>query len=84
MRAVIQRVKNAKVEIEQKVVGVIGPGLLIFLGVGEGDTEKDCDYLANKIGHLRIFADENGLMNHSVLEISGSVLVVSQFTLWAD
>ena len=84
MRAVVQRVKNAKVEIEQKIVGAIGSGLLVFLGVGEADTEEDCDYLANKIGHLRIFADENGLMNLSVLETSGSVLVVSQFTLWAD
>jgi D-tyrosyl-tRNA(Tyr) deacylase len=84
LRAVVQRVKNARVEIEQKIVGAIGHGLLIFLGVGEGDTEKDCDYLANKIGYLRIFADENGLMNRSVRETSGSVLVVSQFTLWAD
>jgi D-tyrosyl-tRNA(Tyr) deacylase len=84
LRAVVQRVKNAKVEIEQKIVGAIGSGLLVFLGVGEADTEEDCDYLANKIGHLRIFADENGLMNLSVLETSGSVLVVSQFTLWAD
>ena len=84
LRAVVQRVKNAKVEIEQKIVGAIGSGLLVFLGVGEVDTEEDCDYLANKIGHLRIFADENGLMNLSVLEISGSILVVSQFTLWAD
>jgi D-tyrosyl-tRNA(Tyr) deacylase len=84
VRAVIQRVKNARVEIEQKVVGAIGPGLLILLGVGEADTEKDCDYLASKSAHLRIFADENGLMNRSVLETAGSVLVVSQFTLWAD
>lgn len=84
MRAVVQRVKNARVEIAQKVVGEIGPGVLIFLGVGETDTEKDCDYLAHKIAHLRIFPDEKGLMNLSVLERSGAALVVSQFTLWAD
>jgi D-tyrosyl-tRNA(Tyr) deacylase len=77
-------VKNARVEIAQKVVGEIGPGVLIFLGVGETDTEKDCDYLAYKIAHLRIFPDEKGLMNLSVLERSGAALVVSQFTLWAD
>jgi D-tyrosyl-tRNA(Tyr) deacylase len=77
-------VKNARVEIAQKVVGEIGPGVLIFLGVGETDTEKDCDYLAHKIAHLRIFPDEKGLMNLSVLERSGAALVVSQFTLWAD
>jgi D-tyrosyl-tRNA(Tyr) deacylase len=65
-------------------VGVIGPGLLVFLGVGEDDSEKDCDYLANKIAHLRIFPDEMDLMNLSLMDTGKSVLVVSQFTLWGD
>jgi D-tyrosyl-tRNA(Tyr) deacylase len=84
MRAVIQRVKRAKVDVESETVGEIGEGLLIFLGIGEGDSEKDGDYLANKIAHLRIFSDEKGLMNLSVADTRGAVLVVSQFTLWAD
>ena len=84
MRAVIQRVKAARVEIEGAVVGEISKGLLIFLGVGENDTEKECEYMANKIINLRIFPDENDLMNLSMLDIKGSALVVSQFTLWGD
>ena len=84
MRAVVQRVKGARVEVDGKIVGEIGRGLLIFLGVGEGDSEKDCEYLANKIVHLRVFADEQGLMNLSLLEVEGAALVVSQFTLWGD
>ena len=71
-------------EVDGKIVGEIGRGLLIFLGVGEGDSEKDCEYLANKIVHLRVFADEQGLMNLSLLEVEGAALVVSQFTLWGD
>ena len=84
MRALVQRVKECTVKVKGKAVGVIGPGLLVFLGVGEDDSEKDCAYLANKIVHLRIFADENDLMNLSVLETRQSVLVVSQFTLCGD
>ena len=84
MRAVVQRVKESKVEVEGKRVGAIGPGLLIFLGVGEDDSEKDCDYLANKIVHLRIFPDREDLMNLSLIDTGGSALVVSQFTLWGD
>jgi D-tyrosyl-tRNA(Tyr) deacylase len=84
MRAVVQRVKESKVEVKGKTVGAIGPGLLILLGVGEGDSEKDCDYLANKIAHLRIFPDTMGLMNLSLLDTGGEALVVSQFTLWGD
>ena len=84
MRAVVQRVKDAKVEVGGRSVGEIGHGVLIFLGVGEDDSEKDCDYLANKIAHLRIFSDEQGLMNLSLVETEGAVLVVSQFTLWGD
>ena len=84
MRAVVQRVKESKVEVGGKRVGAIGPGLLIFLGVGEDDSEKDCDYLANKIVHLRIFPDREDLMNLSLIDTGGSALVVSQFTLWGD
>ena len=84
MRAVVQRVKESKVEVGGKRVGAIGPGLLIFLGVGEDDSEKDCDYLANKIVYLRIFPDREDLMNLSLIDTGGSALVVSQFTLWGD
>jgi D-tyrosyl-tRNA(Tyr) deacylase len=84
MRAVVQRVKEAKVEVEGRTVGEIGAGLLVFLGVGLNDSEKDCEVLAGKIVHLRIFSDEQGLMNRSVLEMGGAILVVSQFTLWGD
>jgi len=84
MRAVVQRVKESRVEVEGETVGAIGPGLLVFLGVGGEDSEEDSLYLANKIVHLRIFPDEKGLMNLSLVEIRGSILVVSQFTLWAD
>ena len=84
MRAVVQRVKESKVEVKGRIVGAIGSGLLIFLGVGEGDSEKDCDYLSGKLAHLRIFPDTKGLMNLSLMDIGGSALVVSQFTLWGD
>ncbi len=84
MRAVVQRVKESKVEVKERVVGEIGPGLLILLGVGKDDSSKDCDYLANKIAHLRIFSDEKDLMNLSLLDTNGAALVVSQFTLWGD
>ncbi|MBW2616200.1 MAG: D-tyrosyl-tRNA(Tyr) deacylase [Deltaproteobacteria bacterium] len=84
MRAVVQRVKESKVEVKGRIVGSIGPGLLVFLGVGEDDSEKDCDYLANKIANLRIFPDKDDLMNLSLMDIAGAALVVSQFTLWGD
>ena len=84
MRTVVQRVKESRVEVKNRVVGQIGPGLLILLGVGQDDTLKDCEYLANKISHLRIFSDEKGFMNLSLLDIKGAALVVSQFTLWGD
>jgi D-tyrosyl-tRNA(Tyr) deacylase len=84
MRAVVQRVKESKVEVKGEAVGAIGPGLLIFLGVGRDDSEKDCDYLAKKIAHLRIFPDAGGLMNVSLMETGRAALVVSQFTLWGD
>jgi D-tyrosyl-tRNA(Tyr) deacylase len=84
MRAVVQRVKMAKVEIGGEVVGKISSGLLIFLGVGLEDGIKDADYLASKVAHLRIFSDDDEKMNQSVLEKGGQILVVSQFTLWGD
>ncbi len=84
MRAVVQRVKESRVEVKQRVVGRIGPGLLILLGVGEDDTKKDCEYLAGKIANLRIFSDEKGFMNLSLLDTAGGALVVSQFTLFGD
>ncbi len=84
MRAVVQRVKTAKVVVGGEVVGEIGNGLLVFLGVGEGDQSEDADYLASKVANLRIFSDSNDKMNLSLLEVSGDALVVSQFTLWGD
>ena len=84
MRAVVQRVNMAKVMVDGAVVGEIGKGVLIFLGVGVGDTIDDADYLASKIVHLRIFGDDEGKMNLSLLETGGEALVVSQFTLWGD
>jgi D-tyrosyl-tRNA(Tyr) deacylase len=84
MRAVVQRVKMAKVLVNGEVVGEIGNGLLIFLGVGVGDAKENADYLASKIAHLRIFSDSNDKMNLSLLEVGGEALVVSQFTLWGD
>jgi D-tyrosyl-tRNA(Tyr) deacylase len=84
MRAVVQRVKMAKVEIGGEVVGKISSGLLIFLGVGLEDGIKDADYLSSKVAHLRIFSDDYEKMNQSVLEKGGQILVVSQFTLWGD
>ncbi len=84
MRAVIQRVKQSLVTVENQTVGKIGNGLLVFLGVAEQDGDRDADYLADKIANLRIFEDENGKMNRSLLETSGEMLVVSQFTLLGD
>ncbi len=84
MRAVIQRVSSARVRVDRSVVGEIGAGLLIFLGVGRKDSEETCRQMASKIARLRIWDDENGKMNRSLLETGGSALVVSQFTLYAD
>jgi D-tyrosyl-tRNA(Tyr) deacylase len=84
MRAVVQRVKEARVEVKGRTVGEIGRGLLIFLGVGEGDSEEDSDYLAGKIANLRIFSDARDLMNLSLVDAGGGALVVSQFTLLGD
>ena len=84
MRAVVQRVSRAKVTVAGKVVGEIGPGLLVLLGVGQNDAEDDADYLAEKIGGLRIFEDAEGKMNRAVETSGGAVLAVSQFTLYGD
>lgn len=84
MRALIQRVSTASVEVEGNIVGKSGPGLLVLLGVGQGDGEAEALLLADKTVGLRIFSDEAGRFNHSLLEVGGSVLVVSQFTLYAD
>ena len=84
MRSVIQRVLRAQVSVAEEVVGTIGPGLLVLLGVAKADTQPDADYLASKIIGLRIFDDEKGKMNLSLAETGGSVLAVSQFTLYGD
>ena len=84
MKAVIQRVKNANVKVDGETTGEIGHGLLILLGVGPEDTEKIADEMVQKICKLRIFTDENDKMNLSVKDIDGEILVVSQFTLYAD
>jgi D-aminoacyl-tRNA deacylase len=84
MRAVVQRVSHAQVSVGEEIVGKTGPGLLVLLGVAKIDTQADADYLATKILGLRIFEDENSKMNLSVAETRGSVLAVSQFTLYGD
>jgi len=84
MRVLIQRVSSASVTIEGKVSGEIDQGLLILLGIEEADTSEDIDWLCGKITRLRIFSDEDGLMNRSVVDIDGGLLVVSQFTLYAS
>jgi len=84
MRVVIQRVKQARVEVEGQVTGAIGPGLLVLLGIAKADSEADAEYLVEKVLHLRIFPDRDGKMNLNVAEAGGSLLVVSQFTLYAD
>ena len=84
MRAVVQRVSRARVTVDGEVTGEIGQGLLVLLGVGKDDTQAAADYLANKIAALRVFDDQNGKINLSVVDIGGAVLAVSQFTLYAD
>ena len=81
VRAVVQRVSEASCRVSGETVGAIGPGLVVLLGVGGGDTEEDADYLADKVLNLRVFPDVAGQMNRSVLDVSGGLLVVSQFTL---
>ncbi|PRR93344.1 MULTISPECIES: D-aminoacyl-tRNA deacylase [unclassified Bacillus (in: firmicutes)] len=84
MRLVVQRVTSASVKVEEEITGAINEGYLVLVGVTHEDTEEDVLYLAEKLAHLRIFEDENGKMNHSLLDVKGSVLSVSQFTLYGD
>ena len=84
MIALLQRVSEAKVTVDDKIAGEIGPGLLIFLGVFQNDAQEDIKFLTNKIVYLRIFDDDAGKMNRSLLDVEGAVLVVSQFTLCTD
>lgn len=81
MIAVIQRVTESEVRVDDQTIGRIGPGLLVLLGVSRADEEKDADYLADKIAHLRIFEDDDGKMNRSLVDTGGEMLIVSQFTL---
>ena len=84
MRCVVQRVSSASVTVNGETVGAIGQGLMVLIGVSDEDTEADLKYMAEKVPNLRIFDDENGVMNRSVLDIGGSILAVSQFTLYGD
>lgn len=84
MKLVIQRVKYAKVEVENEIVGKIGQGFLVLLGVGPEDTKETANYLVQKLIKLRVFEDENGKMNLALKDINGELLIVSQFTLYAD
>lgn len=84
MKVLIQRVREAKVRIEERTIGSIGKGLLVFLGVRRGDTEEDADYLVSKVLNLRIFEDPDGKLNLSLAETGAELLVVSQFTLYGD
>ena len=84
MRTVIQRVRSASVIVNGEVIGAIEHGLLVFIGVGPDDTESEARWLANRIAVMRIFTDDAGKFNHSLLDVRGAVLVVSQFTLYAD
>jgi D-tyrosyl-tRNA(Tyr) deacylase len=84
MRAVVQRVLRAAVTVDGETIGVIDNGLLVLLGVGEQDTETDLRYMVNKVTGLRVFPDDKGAMNRSVLQVEGEMLVVSQFTLYGD
>ena len=84
MRCVVQRVTEASVSVDGEVVGAIGPGLMVLIGVSVEDTEADLKYMTDKVPNLRIFDDENGVMNRSVLDAGGQILAVSQFTLYGD
>lgn len=84
MRLVVQRVKNAKVDVDNKTVGSIDKGFLVLLGVTHSDTKETADYLVKKLCNLRVFEDENGKMNLSLKDVEGKLLIVSQFTLYAD
>ncbi len=84
MRAVVQRVTRSSVTVDGETVGAIGPGVMVLIGVSSEDTDKDLKYISEKVPNLRIFDDENGVMNRSLLDAGGSILAVSQFTLYGD
>lgn len=84
MKIVVQRSLNASVSVDNKIVGKIDHGMVVLVGFTEGDTQADIDYLANKLVNLRIYTDENGKMNNSILDTKGQILSISQFTLYAD
>lgn len=84
MKIVVQRVKNAKVEVDEKIVGKIEKGFLVLLGVSNEDTKEEADYLVKKLCNLRVFEDNDGKMNLSLKDVDGKLLIVSQFTLYAD
>lgn len=84
MKIVVQRVSSARVEVDQATIGSIEKGLLLLVGIGKGDTEATLDFVADKVVNLRIFADEQGKMNLSLLDVEGAILAVSQFTLYGD
>jgi D-tyrosyl-tRNA(Tyr) deacylase len=84
MRAVFQRVLESSVEVDGQIVGRIGPGAMILLGVGEGDSDRDAEAMAEKVAALRVYTDDEGKMNRSVADVGGEILVVSQFTLYGD
>lgn len=84
MRVIVQRVQSSRVEIDGEVSGEIGQGLMVLLGIAEGDGQEQCDFLADKLVHLRIFTDEQERMNLSLQDINGEMLIVSQFTLYGD
>ena len=84
MRAVVQRVTSASVTVEGETVGAVGPGFMVLIGVSKEDTDKDLKYIVDKVQNLRVFDDENGVMNRSILDVGGEILAVSQFTLYGD
>ena len=84
MRCVVQRVSSSSVTVDGVISGQIGPGLMVLIGISTEDTDADLKYMAEKVPNLRIFDDENGVMNRSVLDVGGSILAVSQFTLYGD
>lgn len=84
MKVLVQRVLSSSVEVDNKIVGQINKGLMLLVGFTDSDTEKEIDYMVDKIINLRIFDDENGVMNKSLIDVNGSILSISQFTLYAD
>ncbi len=84
MRALVQRITNANLTVEEKEISSCGKGLIVYFGVKKGDTEKELEFIVNKVSNLRIFEDENGKMNLSVKDIGGEIMAVSQFTLYGD